>query len=71
MTPEAVLEMSYPVANDPAFHIPVSSWNRIRFLHYLLWLNAIKDRAGDSERRSSIDFILVSCIYNLTSCFNF
>jgi hypothetical protein len=65
MTPEAVLRMSFPVANDPAFHFPMASWDHIRLLLvHIERTSAIKDRAKNGERCLSIDFTLVSCIYN-------
>jgi hypothetical protein len=50
MTPQAILGISFPVANDPAFHFPVYSWDNINFVLGLLEL----------REKISIDFILVS-----------
>lgn len=50
MTPQAILAISFPVANDPAFYYPVYTWDNIYFVLGLLELG----------EKISIDFILVS-----------
>jgi len=52
MIPQAILGISFPVANDPAFHFPVYGWDNINFVLGLLELSA----------KISIDFILVSSL---------